>query len=133
MTTQIFIIEDNDIVRESLAEFITAVGDYEVCGLAASAEQALEALDSHDVDLVVVDLSLPGMDGVELVEFIRTRWPEMPCVICSGHREATYVRRALEAGSKGYILKGQPHELSKAIPVILNGERYLSDKLHLPE
>lgn len=131
MTPRIFLVEDNAIVREALTEFILAMGDYDVCGVADSAEDALEALDSLEVDLIVADLSLPRMDGSELVERIEERWPGTPCVICSGHREATYVDRALEAGSRGYILKGKPGELKEAIPKILAGELYLSPSLHL--
>jgi DNA-binding NarL/FixJ family response regulator len=139
MTARIFLVEDNDIVRESLAEYISAMGAYEVCGVAASAEEALDRLErletatadaeSLGLDLLVVDLSLPGMDGAQLIEHIGQRWPDTPCVICSGHRETTYVERALAAGSQGYILKGQPSELQEALPKILAGERYLSEKL----
>lgn len=133
MAVCVYIVEDNRLVRESTAEFVSAIGDYEVCGLAASAEEALEQIDSLEVDLALIDLSLPGMDGIELIEHIRERWPDMRCLIFSGHGESTYVKRALEAGSHGYVLKGNPSVLIEALPVVLAGEQFVSDKLQRPK
>ncbi len=129
MAVSVYIVEDNPLVRESTAEFVSAIGDYNVCGWAPSAEEALEQMDAIDVDLALIDLSLPGMDGIELIEDIRQRWPDTCCLIFSGHGESTYVERALDAGSCGYVLKGNPTELIEALPAVLNGEEFVSDKI----
>lgn len=126
---KIYIVEDNEIMREMLAEFISDLDDMEVTGSAASAEEALE-VDSHpEVDLFVVDMALPQMNGAEFIEHARERWPDVPCVVLSAHGEKNYVKRAKAAGARGYILKGDPYELPDAIRRVLNGEEYVSASL----
>lgn len=129
MATQVYILEDHDVMREALAEFITGETSFEVWGTAGSAEQALDDLaEASEVELVLVDTRLPEMNGIEFVTEINRQRPELKCVMLSGHDEETYVEKALEAGAKGYIVKGNPSEISIALERVLDGEVYLSNR-----
>ncbi|MGH8144783.1 MAG: response regulator [Rhodanobacteraceae bacterium] len=100
-----------------------------VCGAAGSAETALRELPGLDVNVVLIDMSLPQMSGIKLIAALHTQFPEMRCLIMSGHNEPGYVQRALAAGARGYVLKGKPPEVQPAIEAVLAGERYLSPAL----
>ena len=115
-------------MREMLRDFIGEELDLEVCGSAASGEEALESLKDADVDLVLVDVSLPKMSGIELVQQLQARRPELRCLMLSGHGESGYVQRSLAAGAKGYIMKGNPYEIPEAITTVLDGGMYLSEQ-----
>ena len=78
---------------------------------------------------MLIDLSLPGMDGIELMRELRSRYPDLRCAILSGHRSKVYAHRALAAGARGYVLKGDPIEIEAALNAILSGERYVSRDL----
>ena len=123
---QIFIVEDHPIMRQSLRKLLEREADLAVCGEVATAETALEQIDLEEPDLVLIDVSLPGMSGIELTRILRDRHPDLPLAILSGHRERSYVIQALKAGAHGYILKGNARELPAAIRQIMSGERYLS-------
>ncbi len=125
MPFSIFIVEDHDIMSEMLREYIKDVPGLAVCGAAATGEAALEALEAlpaAQADLVLVDVSLPEMSGIDLVRTLHARWPNLPCLMLSGHREAAYVKRAREAGASGYVLKGDPHKLTQAIQNMRTGK-----------
>ena len=126
MSALIFIVEDHAVMRQMLAAYLTDQTSYDVCGQAASAEAALEQLAEAAPDLVLVDVSLPGMSGIELVRQIQTQRDELACLMISGHGEPEYVRRALGAGARGYVVKGNPYELPGAIEEVLSGATYLS-------
>lgn len=127
--SKVYIVEDNDRMRTLLREWIDELPGLDVCGAAASAEDALPEMADAQPDLAVIDMSLPGMGGIELVATLRDRQPRMRCLILSGHNERTYVERALAAGAQGYLLKGEPGEIENAIARVLSGERYLSASL----
>jgi len=127
--SKVYIVEDNDRMRTLLREWIDELPGLDVCGAAASAEDALPEMADAQPDLAVIDMSLPGMGGIELVATLRDRQPRMRCLILSGHNERTYVARALAAGAQGYLLKGEPGEIENAIARVLSGERYLSASL----
>ncbi|MEZ4869179.1 MAG: response regulator transcription factor [Caldilineaceae bacterium] len=130
---KIYIVEDHPLMLRTLSEFMRRMLGFEVCGAAHSAEEALEALSLENImpDLVLIDMSLPEMNGADLVRHIREQWPTLPCVIFSGHSEAIYVNQALAAGASGYILKGKPKELRGALEQVLSGHLYLSESLGL--
>lgn len=126
---RIFIVEDHEFMLAMLREYIDSESDLSVCATATSGETALESLADIVADLVLIDLSLPGISGLELVAALKAQSPSLPCAILSGHGEAHYVERALAAGAQGYILKGDPDELPDAIRLMLQGERYISKPL----
>ena len=129
MPWKIFIVEDHPVMREMLIAFLTKRSGYEVCGAAESAEEALERLGESGCELALIDVSLPGISGIELAQAIRLRWPDIRCLMISGHGERSYVEGAMEAGARGYVLKGDPYELPEAIELVMSGGTYLSEPL----
>jgi DNA-binding NarL/FixJ family response regulator len=126
MPLNVFIVEDHALMRETLREFIQADMDCSVCGAAARGEDALAQLEHMSTQVVIVDVLLPSMSGIEMVEILHSKRPEIVCIMLSGHSEASYVRRALDAGALGYVLKGNPTEIPEAIRQASNGIVYLS-------
>lgn len=126
MPSTIYIIEDHPLVQEMLGEFINQIPGLQVCGMASTAKQALAEIPTLAVDLVIIDVSLPDMDGIQLIGELRARQPDLRCLMLSGHQEQSYVQRALALGAAGYVAKGNPTEMVTAIHQVLNGEMYLS-------
>ena len=115
------------MMREGLRAVIGRAADMEVCAEAGNASQALEAVRRHKPDLALVDISLPGKSGLELVKDIKALAPEVVVLGISMHDEAHYAERMLRAGAAGYITKQQPpEELVKAIRQVLADNVYVS-------
>lgn len=129
MTHNIYIVEDHPTMRETINDFLDGEADLRVCGMAATGEEALERLPGLEPELVLIDTSLPGISGIALVSVLVERWPSLRCLMYSGHGETTYVEHALAAGARGYVLKGTPDELPKAIRRVIGGEVYVSESL----
>jgi DNA-binding NarL/FixJ family response regulator len=123
-TTEVFLVEDHGMMRDALVEFLAGLKGVRVAGAVATGGEALEQLAERRPDLVLADVSLPGMSGIELVQEIGNRWPELPCVMLSGHHAASYVERSRDAGARGYVLKGNPDELQVAITTVAQGGTY---------
>lgn len=128
-TLRISLVEDHPVLGDTLREFVSGLPSVRSCTVASSAEQALEDLAAGTPDLMLIDLSLPGMNGIELIRELRNRYPELRCAILSGHRSKAYARRALAAGANGYVLKGDPLEIESALHAICAGERYVTRDL----
>jgi DNA-binding NarL/FixJ family response regulator len=104
--------------------------DLQVCGEAASADEALERIDTAAPDLAVVDISLPGSGGLELIKTLKVRHPGMPILVLSMHDETIYAERMLSAGANGYIMKQACGEkMLEAIRRVLSGQFYVSEKM----
>lgn len=129
MTANIYLIEDHPLMQRMISEFIKRMPDLQVCGMAATAQEALAQLPSLAADLVLVDVSLPDMDGIHLVSELLEQQPTLYCLMLSGHQEHSYVQHALAVGARGYLAKGNPLELINAIQRVLHGELYLSESL----
>lgn len=129
MDTNVYIVEDHPLMQRMTQELISRMTNLQVCGVAATAQEALAQLPAAEVALVLVDVSLPDMSGIDLVRQLRTQHPELRCLMLSGHQEQSYVKRALAAGACGYIAKGNPFELRDAIAQVLQGEIYLTKAL----
>jgi len=114
MQRNLFIVEDHEWAREALARLLELEPDLSVCGTAGSAEHALEQLPSG-CDLVLVDLNMEGMSGLDLVRTIRERWPDLVCLVLSGHSAEEFESKAKEAGSIGFVEKGNAPALLEAI------------------
>jgi DNA-binding NarL/FixJ family response regulator len=112
-----------------LASFLCEEGQFSVSGTASSAEEALKSLSHAAVDLVLIDVGLPGMNGIELVKILHDQKLEAPCLMLSGHERIEFVKRALEAGAKGYVLKTDTLAILRAVQQVLAGEIYISDEL----
>ena len=127
---KILIVDDHPLVREGLRSTITGEPDLEISGEAESAAQAMESLKARLPDLVLMDITLPGKSGLELIKDVKALYPQLPILILSMHDESLYAERALRAGAGGYITKGQrPIELISAIRQVLAGRTYVSEKV----
>jgi DNA-binding NarL/FixJ family response regulator len=128
--SKIFVVDDHPIVRQGLGLLINREADMIVCGAAEEAQSALRAIPTLQPDVMVVDISLTGPDGLELVKTIRTRDANLPILVLSMHDESIYAERALRAGANGYIMKQEATEkVLVAIRRILRGDVYLSDRV----
>jgi two-component system invasion response regulator UvrY len=127
MTITIYIIEDHPLMCTAIGKLVELTPDIAIAGMAHSGEEALLQLPSINTDLILVDIALPHMSGIEVISAVHKQWPQMPLLAFSGHQEANYVRRALDAGASGFVAKGDPYELVKAIRQIWSGHSYLSD------
>ena len=126
----IFIVDDHPIVRQGLALLINRGPDLAVCGDAEEAGSALDRIEELRPDLVVLDISLNGPDGLDLLKTIRARDPNLPVLILSMMDEVLYAERGLRAGANGYIMKQQATEqVLVAIRRILGGEIYVSERM----
>jgi DNA-binding NarL/FixJ family response regulator len=122
------LVEDHAIIREALTNYLALFPDIELCGAAGTAEDAVPGIELSHPSLVLLDLTLPGRSGFDLLHDVKGRFA-IPCLIVSGHREKEHVLRALDAGASGYVLKGRAQELPIAIRRVMEGIRYLSEPL----
>ena len=130
MKSRIMIVDDHAIVLHGLKELINNEPDLEVTMTADSAELALEFLSELRPDIVVTDISLPGLSGLELIKEITKLYPDMATMVLSMHDELVHGERALRAGAKGYLVKQEaPENVIIAIRKVLSGERYLSERM----
>jgi DNA-binding NarL/FixJ family response regulator len=102
---RIFLVDDHPIFRLGVSRLVTAEPDLEICGEAANTVQALDMLRRIEADVVVVDISLPGANGIELVKSLRAEHPDLPLLVLSAHDEKLYALRALRAGASGFLMK----------------------------
>lgn len=125
----ILVVEDNVLLATTLVRFLRDQGKLKVAGVAPSAEVALSMLSNTTVDVVLADVALPGMNGIDLVATLHELYPDLPCLMLSGHNEEGYVRRALAAGAKGYVVKNDPMAILTGIQRVVTGDTYLSHEL----
>lgn len=128
----VLVVDDHPIVREGMTMLINREPDLIVCGAAEEAGEALEAVKTCKPDIALVDISLPGRDGLELLKMIRAQHPRprIPVLILSMHSEKTYAERALRAGADGYIMKQEATcKVLLAIRRILSREIYVSEEI----
>ncbi len=128
--TRIFIVDDHPLVRESLTNLIAQHSDLAVCGEAGSASGAVSAVASASPDVAIVDISLGGRSGLDLIKDLRVMCPRMAIVVLSMHDEEIYAERALRAGARAYIMKREATKnVILAIRRVRQGKVYLSDRL----
>lgn len=124
---RILIVDDHPIFRKGIAQLLDHEIDVTVCGEAETAPQALGEVERLEPDLVIVDVSLKGASGIELVKQLKALRPTLPTLVVSMHDEMLYAERALRAGARGYVMKQEPPEIViAAIRKVMNGELYLS-------
>jgi DNA-binding NarL/FixJ family response regulator len=127
---RVLLVDDHPIVRQGLALLIDREPDLSVCGEADGAHTAFRAITTLRPDIVVLDISLNGPDGLDVLKEIRLKSASMPVLMLSMHDESIYAERAMRAGANGYIMKQEATEkVLVAIRRILQGEVYLSDRL----
>lgn len=127
---RVYLVEDHPVTQQGFALLLNLEADLVVCGRAATADKVLMEIESSKPDLVIVDISLPGRDGLELIKDIATFHPRLPTLTLSTLDEAIYADRALRAGAMGYIMKHEPIEqLLLAVHQVLAGDIYLSEAM----
>ena len=127
---KILIADDHAIVRQGLKQIVTETTDMIVAGEASNAQELLSKLNENDYDVVVLDITMPGRDGIDVLKQLRSEKPELPVLILSIHPEEQYALRALKAGASGYLTKeSAPDELVVAIQKVSRGGKYISSSL----
>ena len=127
----IIIVDDHPMMRKGLAMTLEAEPDLTVVGQAADAEECLSMLEQMDLDLVIVDISLPGMSGLELIKHIQALQPDLKTLVVSRHVETLYAERAIRAGARGYVMKLEASNLIvKAVRRVLSGGIYVSEEIN---
>ena len=128
--TKVLLVDDHPILRTGLRRMIDQETDMQVCGEAEDGPKAFELCGTLTPDIAVIDISLKGSNGIELVKNLKARYPELPTLVLSMHDESLYAERALRAGSRGYIMKEEAIEqVLVAIRRALLGEIFLSEKM----
>lgn len=127
---RVLLVEDHPLTREGLARWINQEDDLQVCAEAASAPQAISAVDQFRPDVVVTDISLPAGDGLELIKDLHVRHPDLPVLVLSMHDESVYAGRVLRAGARGYVMKSASGEgVVTAIREVLRGQLVFSPEI----
>jgi DNA-binding NarL/FixJ family response regulator len=129
-THRLLIVDDHPIVRHGIAQLLGREPDIECTLEADSAQAALDILHGTEADLVVCDISMPGISGIDLVRRLASSHPQLPVLVSTMHEESIYAERALAAGARGFITKHEaPDRLLAAVRRILGGGVYMSPAL----
>ena len=126
---KVLVVDDHAVVREAIRMLVSQEPDLVLCGEAADAAAAVEIARKTTPDLAVVDISLEGSNGIELVRSLAQQWPAMRLLVLSMHNQKLYLDQVFRAGAHGYVTKGEPFErIIEAIRRILDGQAYISPK-----
>ena len=124
---KILVVDDHPVVRQGLKQIIEKTSDIEVAGEANSGKEAIKAIAHNDYDLVLLDISMPGNDGIDVLKEIKKLKPSLAVLILTIHPESLFASRMLNAGASGYLTKEKaPNELIEAIRIVANGEKYIT-------
>ncbi len=127
---RLLIVDDHPMMRTGLAQLIENEPDLKVCAEADNAGQAIDAVISQTFDLILLDVSLPDKNGLELIKDIQALKPELPILVVSMHDEMLYAERVLRAGARGYIMKQEGGKMFlQAMRQVLGGQVYVSEKM----
>ena len=127
---KVLLVDDHPILRAGLGRLINQEADMMICGEAEDGPTAFDLVGTLNPDIAVIDISLKGSNGIELVKNLKARYPELPTMVLSMHDESLYAERALRAGSLGYIMKEEAiGQVLVAIRKVLLGEIFLSEKM----
>ncbi|HEY3661873.1 MAG TPA: response regulator transcription factor [Chthoniobacterales bacterium] len=127
---RVLLVDDHAVVRDGLRQFLEGEPDFAVCGEGASAEQALEVATETKPDLAIVDISLGGANGIELIKNLKCLRPGIRILVLSMHDEAYFAERALRAGATGYVMKREARaRIMEAMRAVRAGQIYVSDRM----
>jgi DNA-binding NarL/FixJ family response regulator len=127
---KIVIVDDHAIVRDGLEQLLSGAKDLQVVAKAGNADEALEAVKNHRPQLAIVDLSLGGKSGLELIKDLKIRYPETAVLVVSMYDESLYAERVVRAGARGYVMKQEASDrILAAVRRVLGGGFYLSDQV----
>jgi two-component system, NarL family, response regulator DegU len=124
---RIIIADDHPIVRDGLRSALDSIENFHVTGVASNGYEAMALIKKDPPDLLLTDISMPEMNGIDLTREVAKKFPEVKIIILSMHENDAYINNALQAGAHGYLLKdSEKSELSKAIEKVVAGEKYFS-------
>lgn len=125
----VFLIDDHKIVRDGLKATLIGAPQYKVVGEAASGEEALQQITNQQVDIAFVDLKMPDYNGAVLIRELRTKCPELKCILLTAEPNAADLQRAMHAGAQGFLTKEiDSEEYFVALDKVVNGQRYISSQ-----
>lgn len=127
MPYRIFIVEDQKIFLDGLTAIFGYIPEVDVCGSASSGGEALQALEQNQPDVLLLDYNLPDMDGLELTQLLMIRYPDIKILVLTGYDDLALVKKMMEAGARGYLLKDRndKEDLRLAIDLVARGKLYL--------
>lgn len=126
----ILIVDDHALVRQGLEMMINPEPGLRVGGSIGRAEEVFDAIEKVNPDIITLDLTMPGMNGLELIKQIKSRYPDVRILVVSMHKEGIYAERCLRAGAQGYVMKEEPPErVIEAIRKLTRGEVSISDRI----
>jgi DNA-binding NarL/FixJ family response regulator len=127
---RVLVADDHAIIREGLSIMLGNQPDMEVVGIASNGREAVRLVDEHKPDIVVIDISMPELNGIEAIQQMLPRHPYMKVVVLSIHGTKPYVHRALKTGAKGYLIKETAgKEVVDAVRAVYRGDHYLSQRI----
>lgn len=127
MAVRVVIVDDHAIVRAGLRQYLAEQVDLQVVGEAATGREALDLVRAGGIDVLIMDVSMPGQNGVEALAAVKARAPELPVLILSSYPEAHYASPMLKQGASGYLNKEcDPTEIVTAVRTLARGRRYIS-------
>ncbi len=126
---RVLVVDDHPIICQGIATLMKQEPDLTVCGDAANVPAALEAIDKLKPHVVIVDIALGERSGIELIKDIKVRWPRLPVLVLSMHKEAFYAERVLRAGARGYLTKAEASaKVVEGVRQVLGGGVYVSEE-----
>jgi len=126
---KVLLADDHSIVRAGLRRIVEESGEMEVVAEADDGREAIQRVQETSPDVAVIDISMPGLDGLEVISQLQALHPELPILVLTMHEEGQYVVRAIQAGAMGYLTKqSAPEQLVTAIRKIHEGQRYITDE-----
>jgi two-component system, NarL family, response regulator NreC len=130
MSISVLIVEDHPVVRSGIRMLLTEEGDIDVMAEANNGREALTLLDGMSPDLLLLDISMPEVNGLEVTQQVREKFPTLPILILTMHEDERYFFQLLRAGATGYIVKGAaPNDLVSAVRAVAGGQAYLYPSL----
>ena len=126
---KVLLADDHSIVRAGLRRIVEESGEMQVVAEAADGREAIRLVNKTAPDVAVIDISMPGLDGLEVISQLQTQHPKLPILVLTMHEEGQYVVRTIQAGAMGYLTKqSAPEQLVCAIRKIYEGQRYITDE-----
>ena len=130
MKIRVLVADDHAIIREGLRVMLGNQPDMDVVGIAATGREAIQLVDQLGPEIVIIDISMPELNGIEAIQQILPRHPQLKVIVLSIHESKPYVYRALRAGARGYLIKETAGlEVVEAVRAVYRGERYLSRRI----
>lgn len=127
---KVLLADDHALLRGSLKQLLEETGYVQVVAQAGEYSEIMTAINKHDVDMAILDISMPGKNGVDVVKILKDKKPDIKILMLSMHPEDQYAVRALKAGASGYLTKNTaPEKLVDAIQVIAAGRKYITPEL----